>query len=85
MAAQSVFAAFLLCGANLRKIDMYRAQAEVEDNGSVRRLPSRRATKDLTDWLPPSGAITAEEHPPEGPAPPLTAYLTHTRQIRGTA
>jgi hypothetical protein len=39
--AAHVFAAFRLCGANLRKIDLYRAQAEVEANGSVRRLPSR--------------------------------------------
>lgn len=72
VAAQSVFVALLLCAANLRKIDMYHAQAEAEANGSVRRLPSRRTTKDLTDWLPPSGAITSE-HPPAGPAPPLIA------------
>ena len=73
VAPQSVFTAFLLCGANLRKIESYRAEAESDAAGSVRRLPKRRATKDLRDWLPVSAEVATIKGPSPGPDPPLIA------------
>jgi hypothetical protein len=73
VAPQSVFVAFLLCAANLRKIETHLAEVEAEAAGSVRRLPKRRATKDLRDWLPEPAGIASIEGPPPGPDPPLIA------------
>jgi hypothetical protein len=73
VAPQSVFMVFLLCAANLRKIDTVLAEEEAEASGSMRRLPARRATKAIAAFLPePTGvAITKISSP--GPDPPLIA------------
>jgi len=73
VAAQSVFTAFLFCAANLRKIGAYRSQAVAEVSGTVRRLRSRRTTRNLTDWLPHSEANSTRVRPSGGPSPPLIA------------
>jgi hypothetical protein len=73
VAAQSVLVAFQILGANLRKIDMFVAREEAEEAKVVRRLPSRRRTKPLSDWRPaPSGIESAGPSGP-GPDPPLIA------------
>ncbi len=62
VAAQSVFVAFLLFAANLRKIESFLINAQVEADGEVRRLPRRRQTKSIGDWSPESsGAGTGTE------------------------
>jgi hypothetical protein len=63
VAAQSVFVAFLLFAANLRKIEVFlQAEAAIEA-GTVRRLPRRRRTKSLRNWLPESRAVVRPAHP----------------------
>jgi hypothetical protein len=85
-APQSVFVAFLLFAANLRKIDEFLKKQEAEAN-MVRKLPSRRRTKSLSTWAPeaskkPAGIVAltgrAEFTVSLGgtlsdPDPPLTA------------
>jgi hypothetical protein len=73
VAAQSVFVAFLLCAANLRKIEGFLAKEEAEDSGSMRRLPARRTTKSIGEFLPESNGVTTTENSSPGPDPPLTA------------
>jgi hypothetical protein len=56
VAPQSVFAAFLLCAANLRKIETHLAEEEAEAAGSLRRLPTRRTTRSIEAFIPkPTG------------------------------
>ncbi len=54
VAAQSVFVAFLLFAANLRKIFLINEAAVVE--GQVRQLPRRRRSRALGHWSPDSSA-----------------------------
>ena len=63
MAAQSIFVAFLLFAANLRKIEAFlQAEAAIE-RGSVRRLPRRRGTRPLSDWRPTNQSPVRPTHP----------------------
>jgi hypothetical protein len=73
IAPQSVFVAFLLCAANLRKIETFLAEEEAEASGSVRRLPSRRTTKSIGAFLPGSTGVATTEISSPGPDPPLIA------------
>ena len=50
-APPTIFVAFLLFAANLRKIDEFLKKQEAEAN-KVRKLPSRRRTKSLSTWAP---------------------------------
>jgi hypothetical protein len=68
VAAQSVLVAFLLLGANLRKISAFLSEARAIEAGTVKRLPRRRQTKALDTWRPT--AVIADVAPPD---PPLTA------------
>jgi hypothetical protein len=68
IAAQSVLVAFLLLGANLRKINAFLREARAVEAGTVRRLPRRRQSKPLDTWRP----AAATGHP-RSPDPPLTA------------
>src|SRR3974390_2130580 len=73
VAPQSILMAFLLCAANLRKIESYLAEEQAVAAGSVRRLPSRRTSKSIEEFLPePRGIVTPEGSAP-GPDPPLIA------------
>jgi len=73
VAPQSVFVAFMLCAANLRKIEACLTEEEAEASGSLRRLPPRRTSRSIEDFLPnPTGRATIEGSP-IGPDPPLTA------------
>jgi hypothetical protein len=65
VAAQSVFAAFLLFAANLRKIDAFLAEEAVIEAGSMRRLRRRRKGRSLQDYRPVPGA--SGEPPPSAP------------------
>ncbi|HKI18693.1 MAG TPA: hypothetical protein VKA15_12480, partial [Isosphaeraceae bacterium] len=69
VAAQSVFVAFLLLGANLRKIGAFVRERAAIEAGTMRRLPRRRRTKALDEWRPPASA----PQPVSAPDPPLTA------------
>jgi hypothetical protein len=51
VAPQSLFVAFLLFSANLRRIDSFLAGQEAEAR-KIRKLPSRRKTKSLNTWAP---------------------------------
>ncbi len=73
VAAQSVFVAFLLCAANLRKIETFVAQEEAVASGVVRRLPRRRSTKALSHWFPDLPHAPRRTGRPQGPGPPLSA------------
>jgi hypothetical protein len=76
VAPQSVPMAFLLCAANLRKIEVFVAEAEAEASGSMRRLPSRRTSKSIEEYLPKATSTdidTAGAGSPPGPDPPLIA------------
>ena len=73
VAPQSVFVAFLLCAANLQKIEAHLIEEEAVAAGSVRRLRSRRTSKSIEEFLPKvAGSPTTERSSP-GPDPPLTA------------
>jgi len=61
-AAQSVFVAFLIFGANLRKIDVFRDLCVIGDDGIPTR-PRGRSTPPLSDFLPESAARGGD--PPE--------------------
>ena len=69
VAAQSVFVAFQAAAANLRKIRRFVQEKEALERGTLRRLPRRRRTKPLHDWLPEAPAV----EPTSEPDPPLTA------------
>jgi hypothetical protein len=68
VAAQSVLVAFLLLGANLRKINAFLSVARAIEAGTVRRLPRRRQSEPLDTWRPT--ALVADLSSPD---PPLTA------------
>jgi hypothetical protein len=68
VAAQSVLVAFLLFGANLRKIAAFLAEEAAVASGAVRRLPRRRRTKSIETWKPGSAGIGTNS----GPDPPPT-------------
>ena len=70
---QSVFVAFLLCAANLRKIETHLAEEEAEASGSMRRLPPRRTTEAIGEFLPDPTGVAITEIPSPGPDPPLIA------------
>ena len=74
VAAQSVLVAFQLFAANMRKIDEFLTQKEVEGN-KVRKLPSRRRTRALPTWAPetPHDVAASTDDATDGPDPPLTA------------
>jgi hypothetical protein len=73
VAPQSVFVAFLLCAANLRKVETYLAEEEAEANGSVRRLRLRRTTKSIGEFRPESTGVAIAQISSPGPEPPLIA------------
>ena len=73
MAPQSVFVALLLCAANLRKIETYLEEEEAAASGSVRRLPARRTTKSIAEFLPEPTGVEITEISSPGPDPPLIA------------
>jgi len=69
VAAQSVFVAFLILAANLRKIASFLAETAAVEAGKVRRLPRRRRTSSITKWRPEGIGIEKTSEPD----PPLTA------------
>jgi len=69
VAAQSLFTALLALAANVRKIRSFLEQLAV-DAGKVPRLPSRRRTRRLPEWLPPAPTTTNKIR---GPDPPPSA------------
>ncbi|HTZ07679.1 MAG TPA: hypothetical protein VMB72_01325 [Acidimicrobiales bacterium] len=69
VAAQSFFTALLILAANVRKIRTFLEQRAIAA-GKVRRLPSRRRTRRLSEWLP---AAPTTPDAPEGPDPPSSA------------
>jgi hypothetical protein len=73
VAPQSVFVAFLLCAANLRKVETYLAEEEAEADGSVRRLRPRRTTKSIGEFRPGSTGVAIAQISSTGPDPPLIA------------
>jgi hypothetical protein len=73
VAPQSVFMAFLLCAANLRKIESFLAEEEAQASGSLRRLPSRRTTRSIGEFVPGSSGVATRAIPAPGPDPPLIA------------
>jgi hypothetical protein len=66
--AQSVLVAFLLFGANLRKISAFLAEEDAVAVGAVRRLPRRRRTRSIEAWKPESPGTGTNS----GPDPPRT-------------
>jgi hypothetical protein len=72
VAPQSVFVAFLLCAANLRKVDEYLTKMAAEAS-KIRKLPARRRTKSLVTWAPETVATAAPGEATGDPDPPLTA------------
>ena len=68
VAAQAVLVAFLLFGANLRKISAFLAEEAAVAAGTVRRLPRCRRTRSIETWQPESPAIESNC----GPDPPAT-------------
>jgi hypothetical protein len=70
VAAQSIFVAFLLMAANVRKIEAFGQEKVVSiEVAKVRRRAKRRVTKPLGSWHP--GGPETEALP--CPDPPLTA------------
>jgi len=69
VAAQTLFAAFLLFGANLRKVAAFIQERAAVAAGAVRRLPRRRRTKALDEWRPAASVPSSGS----SPDPPLTA------------
>ncbi len=59
VAAQSVFVALLLTAANLRKIGAHLKQAAAGAAGVARRLPRRRRTRAIAEWLPERPPVAA--------------------------
>ena len=80
VAAQSVFVALLLAAANLRKIAAFLQETAAIEAGTLRRLPRRRATKAISNWLPEQHKVDSgsDPDPPQlepgsDPDPPLIA------------
>ena len=69
VAAQSLFVALLLAAANLRKIATFVQEQAAIEAGTLRRLPRRRTTKSIGDWLPEAPKV----EPASGPDPPMIA------------
>ncbi len=73
VAAQSVFVALLLTAANLRKIGAHLKQAAAGAAGVARRLPRRRRTRAIAEWLPERPPVaapgTGHRAPGTGPGP----------------
>jgi len=67
--AQSLFTALLALAANVRKIRSFLEQRAITA-GKVRRLPSRRRTRRLSEWRP---ASPTTPDTPQGPDPPPSA------------
>jgi hypothetical protein len=63
VAAQSVFVAFLLFAANVRKIEAFIQQEEAIGEGTVRRLPRRRPTRSIEDFRPTSVTAVVPDQP----------------------
>lgn len=63
VAAQSVFAAFLLFATNLRKIESFLLEEAVIEAGGMKRLRRRRKGRSLQDWHPAPGSV-GEPTPP---------------------
>jgi hypothetical protein len=72
VAAQSVLVAFQLLAANLRKITEFLSKKAAEGK-KVRRLPSRRRTKSLSDWVPGVAMAAQAADATNDPDPPVTA------------
>ena len=74
VAPQSVLVAFQLFAANLRKIDEFVTRAAKRAK-KVRRLPSRRTTRSLSEWSPVTPRLpgTAEITSAGDPDPPQPA------------
>lgn len=68
VAPQSLFVAFLICAANIPKIQSFLAEQAAVDAGTVTRLPRRRRTRSLESWRPDSTgpAVPPDPHPPPG-------------------
>jgi len=58
VAAQTVLAAFLLLAANVRKIRAFLEDV-AQEAGKLKRLPRRRQTEPLDDWLPGVASVTS--------------------------
>ncbi len=69
VAAQSVFVALLLAAANLRKIAAFVQEQAAIEAGALRRLPRRRTSKAIGDWLPEALKVEAGSDPD----PPMIA------------
>jgi hypothetical protein len=74
VAAQSVLVAFQLFAANMRKIDEFLAR-RATGNTKVRKLPSRRRTTPLQQWLPAPTTVIVPDPVDAGgdPDPPSSA------------
>ena len=69
VAAQSVFVALLSAAANLRKIATFAKEQAAIEAGTLRRLPRRRTTTAIGDWLPEAQTV----EPGSDPDPPMIA------------
>jgi len=69
VAAQSLFVAFLLAAANLRKIEAFLLERAALEAGTLRHLPRRRRTQAIGAWRPKAPKVELNS----GPDPPLTA------------
>lgn len=67
VAAQTVFTAFLLMAANVRKVRAF-LEGVAHEAGKLKRLPRRRKTRPLRDWLPSVDKV----EPESDPDPPVT-------------
>ena len=68
VAAQSVFVAFLLAAANIRKIDTFMQEEAAVQAGAVRRLPRRRRTRAIGSYAPATAKVEPGSHDPPEPA-----------------
>jgi hypothetical protein len=69
VAAERVFVALLLAAANLRKIATFIQEQAAIEAGTLRRLPRRRITKALGEWLPEAPKVESGSDPD----PPMIA------------
>lgn len=63
VAAQSVFVALLLAAANLRKIAAFLQETAAIEAGILRRLPRRRGTRAISNWLPEPFKVESDSDP----------------------